>query len=671
MMQKAEAKNRIEKLKKIIEEYRYNYHVLDKSIISEAAADALKHELVQLEQEFPEFLTDDSPTQRVAGKALNKFEKVKHQTRMISLADVFSEEEVQDWVSRNEKSYYNCFDRGFFVDIKMDGLACALKYKNGNFYQAVTRGDGLVGEDVTQNVRTILNIPMKLEFDEKSEKCEEVEVRGEIVLYKEDFEKINQKQVEIGEKKFANPRNLAAGSIRQLDPQVAAKRPLKFVAYDLIKPELATFAEKYEMLRKLKFQTSGEDRVFDDLKSVMNWLDQVEKTRTTLKFNTDGAVIKVNDRIIYDQMGIVGKTPRGAVAFKFPAEEAVTRVLDINLSLGRTGVATPVAVLEPVVVAGSLIKNASLHNADEIERLDVRVGDTVIIYKAGDIIPQIKQVLVELREENTKKFDYEKALKKQFPELKFKRADGEVAYRLENKNTDVLVREIEYFASKPALDIAGLGPQNVILLVKAGLLNSVADLFKLKTAEVAKLPGMGEISAKNLITAIEEKKKPDLVRFLVALGIRHVGTETAVRLVQKFKGFEALAQAKYDELLEISDIGDKVAKSIREYFEDMENQELISELFLLGVEPVYHEALNNKLAGQSFVISGSLVVSGMGRGEAEEKIRRLGGEVGKSVGKSTTVLVAGDKIGKTKITKARELGIRIVDEAEFLRILGE
>ena len=434
-MNKNDAEKRINKLRGLINDYRYHYHVLDESIMSEAAADSLKHELSELEAEFPELITPDSPTQRVAGKALDKFEKVTHEKRMISLADVFSTAEVLDWISRNEKLIPGGKIEEFFTDIKMDGLACSLKYQDGIFVQAVTRGDGLVGEDVTLNVKTIENIPLKIDVDE-------AEIRGEIIIFKKDFEKLK------GD--FANPRNLAAGSIRQLDPKIAASRPLKFIAYDLVKPNLPTHKEAYEMLRKLGFQTSGEDKVWQgtDTKGLFEYIKELDDYRKGLKFNTDGMVIKINNRKIYDDLGIVGKTPRGAVAYKFPAEEATTVIKDIVISIGRTGAATPVALFEPVSLAGTTVKHASLHNADEIARLDARIGDTAIIYKAGDIIPQVKEILTTLRPENTEVFDFEKALKKQYPELEFERPEGEAVYRVKGETSDfILKRAIEYYAS--------------------------------------------------------------------------------------------------------------------------------------------------------------------------------------------------------------------------------
>ena len=664
-MSKVEVEKRILKLRELINDYRYHYHVLDESIMSEAAADSLKHELAQLEAEYPELITPDSPTQRVAGKPLDKFTKVTHEKRMISLADVFSEEEIKDWVARNEKLIPGGKITEFFTDIKMDGLACALKYRDGVFYQAVTRGDGLVGEDVTQNVRTIENVPFKLN------EPGEVEVRGEIVIFKKDFEKLNENQRKNGEPEFANPRNLAAGSIRQLDPKIAASRPLRFIAYDLVTPDSVTWHEAYEKLREMKFQTSGEDRVFlaNQQKELFEYIRNLDEYRKDLPFNTDGMVIKINERAVYDKLGIVGKTPRGAVAFKFPAEESTTVVRDIVISIGRTGAATPVAILDPVEVAGSTVRHASLHNADEIARLDVRIGDTVIIYKAGDIIPQIKEVLTTLRPEDTKSFDYAEALKRQYPDLKFERPAGEVAYRVKGESSDyILKRAVEYYASKSALNIEGLGEKNVAALVDAGLVKSIADLYRLRVRRVAQLERFAELSAKNLVEAIAASKTPRLNKFITALGIRHVGAQTATALARKFKTLENLEIATEDELLAIPDIGEVVAESILAWFNDEENIKLLAEMKELGVAPLAEEIEDLPLTGRSYIVSGTL--ASMGREEAEDKLRVLGAMVTSTVTKGTTALIVGEKPGKSKTDKADKLGIPRLSEAEFLKLIN-
>ncbi|MBQ7040607.1 NAD-dependent DNA ligase LigA [Candidatus Saccharibacteria bacterium] len=660
-MTKTEVEARIKKLREIINDYRYHYHVLDESIMSEAAADSLKHELSKLEEQYPDLITPDSPTQRVAGKPLDKFTKVTHEERMISLADVFSHEEIRDWVERTKKLVPGASFE-YFTDIKMDGLACALHYENGLLVRAVTRGDGLVGEDVTMNVRTIENVPLSISDKEK------VEVRGEIVIFKKDFDELNEKQKKMGEKPFANPRNLAAGSIRQLDPKIAASRPLKFMAYDLVTPNLPTHKEAYEMIRSLGFQTSGEDRVYQTIEKVFDEIERLRDYRKTLRFNTDGMVIKINDRKIYQTLGIVGKTPRGAVAFKFPAEESTTVVKDIVISIGRTGAATPVAILEPVEVAGSTVRHASLHNADEIARLDVRVGDTVIIYKAGDIIPQVKKVLKELRPENTAPFDYEKALKEQYPELEFVRPAGEVVYRVKGEDSDlILKRSLEYYASKPALNIDGLGEKNVVALVDSKLVRSIPDLYRLTVEKVASLERFAELSANNLIVAIESSKTAPLAKFITALGIRHVGAQTAVALANHFKSLENLSRASEEELLTIPDIGKIVAESILAYFADEDNLKMLEDLKSLGISPSFKDTSSLPLAGRSYIISGT--IEGYGREEAEDALRSLGATVTSSVTKTTTALITGDKPGRSKLDKAEKLGIPVLSEADFFALL--
>ncbi len=662
-MNRVEAQERIAKLRELINDYRYHYHVLDESIMSEAAADSLKHELALIEAKFPELITPDSPTQRVAGKPLDKFNKVRHEKRMISLADVFSEEEVRDWICRNEKLIPDGRIAEFFTDIKMDGLACSIKYRDGVFVQAVTRGDGLVGEDVTLNVKTIENVPLKIDENE-------AEVRGEIVIFKKDFEHLNELQRKHGEPELANPRNLAAGSIRQLDPRIAASRPLKFIAYDLVTPETKTWQEAYKMLRTFGFQTSGEDKVFknSEMKQLFHYIEELDEYRKSLKFNTDGMVIKINDRAVYDSLGIVGKTPRGAVAYKFPAEESTTVVRDIVISIGRTGAATPVAILDPVVVAGTTVRHASLHNADEIARLDVRIGDTVIIYKAGDIIPQVKEVLLSLRPEGTKPFDYQEALARQYPDLEFERPGGEVVYRVKGESSDfILKRAIEYYASKPALNIEGLGEKNVVALVDAGLVSSIADLYRLRESEVARLERFGELSAHNLVVAIDGSRRPALAKFITALGIRHVGAQTAVALSREFKSLEALAEATEEQLMNVPDIGKVVAESILAWFSDEDNLQLLADLQELGVEVQNESNGALPLNGKSYIVTGTL--ESMGREEAEDKLRSLGATVTSTVTKNTTALIVGAKPGKSKLDKASKLGIPTISEAEFLKLI--
>lgn len=657
-----DVRERVEKLRDLINDYRYHYHVLDESIMSEAAADSLKHELSQLEEKYPELITPDSPTQRVAGQALDKFQKVAHAERMISLADVFSEAEVAEWLDRIAK--LGAINPELFVDIKMDGLAMALIYEDGLLKQAVTRGDGKVGEDVTMNVRTIQNVPLSIPQKEHTE------VRGEVVIFKADFDKLNEQQRAKGKPEFANPRNLAAGTIRQLDPKIAASRPLKFMGYDMVSPNLPKNSDVYERLEALGFRTSKQQKIYHDLAGAMGFIRHLETARQDLPFGTDGAVIKVNDRKVYQALGIVGKTPRAAVAFKYPAEEVATTVKDIVISIGRTGAATPVAVFDPVQVAGSTVRHASLHNADEIARLDIRIGDTVIIYKAGDIIPQVNRVLTELRPSNSEAYDYEKALAEQYPELEFERPAGEVVYRVKGSNaSEMLKRAIEYYASKPGLNIEGLGEKNVVALIDAGLVGSIADLYTLTAGQVEALDRFAEISAHKLIDNIQASKNPPLARFITAIGIRHIGTQTAIDLAAHFKTLDALRDATESELLEMPGIGKIVAESILAFFADEDNLALLDKLKELGVEPVYQDTSGGRLNGLSFVVTGTL--DSMGRDAAAEKIRALGGEFHSSVVKTTTYLVAGHNTGKSKLEKAAKYGTEVIDEAKFLELLGE
>ena len=657
---------RILKLRELINDYRYHYHVLDQSTMSEAAADSLKHELSQLEATYPDLITQDSPTQRVAGRPLDKFTKVEHVQRMISLADVFSESEIREWVARNYKLVEKTVHFDYFTDIKMDGLAMSLHYENGVLKRAVTRGDGLVGEDVTMNVRTIENVPLKLRGADIPAK---VEVRGEVIIFKADFEALNEAQKQKGEKPYANPRNLAAGSIRQLDPKIAASRPLRFMAYDLVSPDLATHQLAYETLRMFGFQTSNQDQVFSALDEVFAEIKRLGETRANLPFGTDGMVIKINDRSIYRQLGIIGKTPRAAVAFKYPAEESTTKVRDIVIQIGRTGATTPVAIFDPVEVAGSTVRHATLHNADEIKRLDLRIGDTVIVYKAGDIIPQVKEVLVSLREEHTEPFDYEKALRQQYPELDFYRPDGEVVYRVKGLTSElILKRAIEYYASKPSLNIEGLGEKNVEALVDSGLVSSLSDLYRLTPVAVAKLERFAELSANNLVEAIQKSKTPPLAKFIAALGIRHVGIQTASALAAAFGSIEKLAEATEDDLLKIPDIGQIVAESILAYFSDEDNLKQLSELKELGLKPYFEDPNQLPLHGQSYIISGTL--DSMGREEAEDNLRKKGATITSGVVKTTTALIVGAKPGKSKLEKAEKLGIKIITEADFLKLIA-
>lgn len=670
-MTQAPPKERIEKLRELINEYRYHYHVLDESIMSEAAADSLKHELAQLEAQYPELITPDSPTQRVAGSALDKFDKVTHQVPMISLSDVFSRDEVAAWIARMDK-LLGVTPHEFIADVKMDGLACALVYQDGVLVQAVTRGDSRIGENVTMNVRTITNVPLILRNSERFSYLQRgrTEIRGEIVMYKKNFEALNNEREKSGQPLFKNPRNLAAGTIRQLDPRLVANRPLHFVGYDILRDnaeDIETNAVGYQAMSQLGITTSKMTRVLATVDEIMQYADEVEMRREKLAFNSDGLVLKINNRAQFAELGIVGKSPRGAVAYKYAAEEATTIVRDIVISIGRTGAATPVAVFDPVNVAGTTVQHASLHNADEIERLDIRRGDTVIIYKAGDIIPQVQTVLVELRPKNAAKIDYENELKRQYPELEFDRPEGEAVYRVKGATGPLLLkRALEHFASKGALDIDTLGEKNVVALVDAGLVNDLADIYTVSKSDLLELERFADISAGKLVSAIAARKTPALERFVYGLGIRHVGVQTAIDLVNHFGSLSALQHASIDDLRSVDGVGEVVAESITAWFADDDNLTLIDKFTSVGVLP-YFEKKTGKLLGTSFVLTGSL--ESMGRDQAAEKIRALGGTFQTSVGKDTSYLVAGGKVGASKLKKAEQYDIKIISEQEFLALL--
>ena len=602
-------KARADEIKLLLNRYSYEYYTLDKPSVSDAVYDSLMDELKSIESEYPELITVDSPTQRVGNKLLDGFQKVKHERRMVSLNDVFNKSEVEAWIKRTDKLIPG-HRHEFFADIKMDGLACSLIYIDGLLSQAVTRGDSFVGEDVTNNVRTIKNVPLRLREVMGFEKFlnGRTEIRGEIVMLKRDFEELNEKQKALGQPTFANPRNLAAGTIRQLDPSLVASRPLHFRGYDVLRDdakEVPTYNFAYEVLNAVGISCNQQAKVLDNLSDVMKFVDAWDSKRHDLPFNTDGLVIKINDRALYESLGLVGKNPRGAVAYKYAAEQATTIVRDIVISIGRTGAATPVAVFDPVVVAGTTVQHASLHNADEIARLDVRRGDTVVIFKAGDIIPQVESVLKELRPADSKPIDYLAELARQYPELEFVRPEGEAVYRVKGLSGPlILKRSLAHFASKGALDIDTLGEKNVEALVEAGLVNDLADIYRLTKDDLLGLERFAEISAQKLIDAIAAKKQPALERFLLGLGIRHVGAQTAIDLTNHFESVEKLSQATIDELHEVDGVGEIVAESIVAWFADEDNVKLLEKFADLGVTPQFSQK-SDRLANQSFVITGT------------------------------------------------------------------
>ena len=664
-------RNRLDEIKKLLNQYSYEYYVLDQPSVSDAVYDSLMAELKKIEVEHPEWITLDSPTQRVGNKLLDGFQKVRHQRRMVSLNDVFDKSEIEAWIRRTDKLMPGRRHE-FFTDIKMDGLACALIYIDGVLAQAVTRGDSFVGEDVTNNVRTIRNVPLRLREAPGFEQFlrGRTEIRGEIVMLKRDFAELNEKQKTAGQPEFANPRNLAAGTIRQLDPALVAARPLHFRGYDVLRDdesEVPTNSFAYEALTALGITCNRQASVFTNLADVMNFVNYWDEKRHDLPFNTDGLVIKINDRALYDSLGMVGKNPRGAVAYKYAAEEATTIVRDIVISIGRTGAATPVAVFDPVVVAGTTVQHASLHNADEIARLDVRRGDTVVIFKAGDIIPQVENVLKDLRPADSQPIDYPAELKRQYPELEFVRPAGEAVYRAKGLNGPlILKRALAHFASKGALDIDTLGEKNVEALVDAGLVQDLADIYLLKKEQLLELDRFAEISAQKLIDAIAAKKQPALERFLYGLGIRHIGAQTAIDLANHFESIENLSRAMIDDLRQVDGVGEIVAESIVAWFADEDNVKLLEKFTALGVMPQFSKK-SGQLLGQSFVITGTL--QSMGRDAAAEKIRALGGTFQTAVAKDTTYLVAGGKVGASKLKKAEQRGTKIINEQELLDLL--
>ena len=700
-MNKAEARGRVEHLKKIINHHRYLYHVLDKAEISDAALDSLKKELFDIETQFPDLVTPDSPTQRVGGKPLKEFVKVKHTERMTSFNDAFSEDDMREWLERLE-NYLNhplgAQGSGgaplFYCELKIDGLAIELEYENGLFVRGSTRGDGLIGEDVTQNLRTVDAIPLKLLNTEEVEKnlrkegldpkkyklnTHRLVVRGEVFLTKKEFAKINKEQEKKGEKPYANPRNVAAGSIRQLDPKITASRRLDSFQYDIVTDIGQTaHEEEHALLKAFGFKINPNNRPAKDLAAAFSFRDNWEKHREKLDYEIDGIVVITNDNKTFDRGGIIGKAPRAAIAYKFSAREATTVVESIKVQVGRTGALTPVAVMRPVSVGGVTITHASLHNADEIERLGLKIGDTVIVSRAGDVIPQVTKVLHELRTGHERAFKMPDRCPVDGSRVV---RDGAIS-RCSSKTCAAQHREALYhFVSRGAFNIEGLGPKIIDKFLDEGLVSDAADIFTLKKGDVAALERFGERSAENIVREVAEKKKVTLARFLYALGIFHVGEETAVLLAKSFdfphaRGrveikniLKLLEGLSLEDLQRVPDIGPKVAESIHGWFRESRNIKLLERLEKAGVEveaAAPRTAGGGKLAGKTFVLTGSM--ESMSREAAKEKIREQGGNASESVSKETDYVVAGSEPG-SKYEKAKKLGVKIVDEKEFLRML--
>ncbi len=663
-MNEADAKKRITRLVAEIEDHRHAYYTQDDPKLSDEAYDSLVHELESLEAQFPQLKDANSPTQRVGAAPLKAFVSVAHSRPMLSLQDISSDADLEAWTKRTAKLLPPDYRPKYHVDIKMDGLACALVYEDGQLVRGVTRGDGKIGEDVTSNVRTIANVPLKL----RKKVAGTVEVRGEILLYKADFEKLNQARVKQGLPEFMNPRNTAAGTVRQLDPKLVAARPLRFHAYSVYSNQpTKTIHDEYELARELGFAVNRQNKVASSSKEIMEFVEHWAQKRQELPFNTDGLVIKIDDRRVFEDLGSVGKTPRGAVAFKYPPEEATTKLKDIIISIGRTGAATPIALLEPVRIAGTTVQHASLHNADEIERKDIRIGDTVVVHKAGDIIPQVVGVLANLRDGSEKQFDMAKEL--QNHPLKFERLPNEAVWRTKDRqDPHILARNIEHFCSKSALDIEGMGEKNADALVAAKLVSDQADLFKLKASDLLTLDRFADISANKLVDAVANSKEPSLPRFLYGLGIRHVGTQTAIDLSEHFGSLNKLQETSFDELAEIEGVGEVVAHSILEWFADENNQQLLEKFEKQGVKPKTTKKVHGPLEGKAFVVTGTL--SSMQREEAAEKIRALGGTFQTSVGKGTHYLVTGEGTGQNKLDAAEKFGTKKLDEDEFVKLVS-
>ncbi|MEK7465170.1 MAG: NAD-dependent DNA ligase LigA [Patescibacteria group bacterium] len=677
-MDKKTAKERIQKLRKLIEYHRTLYHVFDAPEISDSALDALKNELLELERNYPEFAEFGSPTQTVGGKPLDAFKKVSHEAPMLSLNDAFSETEMQKWRER----LLNYLDvsagaiekNGYYCELKIDGLAIECIYEKGMLVQASTRGDGRIGEDVTQNVHTVSTLPHQLEALGNYPIPEHLVVRGEIYITTKEFEWINREQLKKDLKPYANPRNLVAGSIRQLDPGVAASRRMSSFQYDIVSPlsfSVKTHEEYHKVLASWGFAINPHNRKVGTLKDVFSFRNLWGKKRDSLPYEIDGTVVIINDNEIFRRGGVIGKAPRAAAAYKFSPKEATTMVEEIKVQVGRTGVLTPVAVLQPVEVGGVTITHATLHNADEIERLDVRVGDTVIVSRAGDVIPQVMRVLPELRTGKEKKFRMpDKCPVDGSPVVR----EG-VLYHCSNSHCGARFREhLYHFVGRSVFNIDGLGPNIVDRFLDEGLIVDAADIFVLKEGDIMMLERFGEKSAKNIVEEITKHKKITLSRFLFSLGILHVGEETARLLAKEFsaqsikelqKTYSALSLGRLEN---VKDIGPKVAESIQAWFLDKKNQKFLERLEKVGV--VFKEdarlASEGKWSERTFVLTGSL--ASMSRELAKEKIQAEGGRLSESVSRKTDFVIAGTDPG-SKYEKAKTLGVRILSEKDFLALL--
>ncbi|TSC64570.1 MAG: DNA ligase (NAD+) [Parcubacteria group bacterium Gr01-1014_106] len=658
-MTKAEAQKRIKKLRQEIDHHRYLYHVLDRQEISDAALDSLKHELATREQEYPDLITPDSPTQRVGGEPRKEFVEVQHRVPMRSLEDVFIHEEFIAWGERNRKLLPERAAVSYMCELKIDGLAVTLRYENGLLVRGATRGDGRVGEDVTANLKTIEGIPLRL----RGKAPAVLEVRGEVFMTKKAFDALNARQAKNGDKLYANPRNVAAGSVRQLDPAITASRALRFVAYDIAEGgSLRTHEEVHAQMKKYGFPVDPHATVVPDAAGVQKYHARWERSRDRLPYEIDGIVVLINENAVYARLGHVGKAPRGAIAYKFAARQATTVIEDIRVQVGRTGALTPVAVLTPVPLGGTTVSRATLHNEQDILRKDVRIGDTVIIQRAGDVIPEVVQALPRLRPKDAKPF----RMPARCPicGARVVREEGGAIHRCTNAGCAAQQeRAIRHFASRAAADIDGIGPKLIRKLLEDGMIQDAADLYALNEGEIAALERYAEKSAGNIIASIAQRTRLPLGRFLYALGIRHVGSITAENIAEACGSLEKVQRASAADIAAVDGVGDVVAESVAAYFADKKTDALLKKFQRLGVTVVNPpKSGRGPLHGNIVVVTGS--VPGLSREEAWDTIRRLGGKVSETVGNSTNLVIVGEGAG-SKRQKAEERGIPTMDAEDF------
>lgn len=672
-MSESDLRTRAEELRRQIHLHNYRYHVLDSPLISDAEFDALMRELRAIEEAQPELITPDSPTQRTGGAVAERFEKVHHPAPILSLGNAYSAEEVRAWFERIAKVDRRVLAARFVVEPKLDGLTVVLHYRDGVFTLGATRGDGEFGEDITGNLRTVRSLPLRIPVEPINLKQPgRLVVRGEAIITRADFEQMNRRLREAGERTYVNPRNTAAGSLRQLDPALTASRPISLVCYAIIDSDGDVPTTQWETLghlRRLGFPVSQEATRCRDLDEALQLVAEWEKKRSSLPYDADGMVIKIDDLRLAADLGFVGKDPRGAIAYKFPAQEVTTRLLDIGVNVGRTGVITPYAALEPVEVSGVTVRQATLHNFDYIEEKDIRVGDRVLVKRAGEVIPYVIGPIVEARTGEEKAYRPPKAC----PSCgeKLERVEGEVAvYCFNSACPAQLVRNLEHFVSRPAMDIVGFGIRLAEQVVGAGLVSDVADLYSLRREDLLTLEGFADKKADNLLQAIAASRQRPLARLILALGIRGVGEVVASDLADHFGDLEALSGASLEELQEIEGIGPSIASAIREWFARSRNRRLLQKLKRAGVWPTRERApappARQTLSGLTFALTGALPT--MSREQAKALILEHGGRVSESVGRSTSYVVAGEAPG-SKLRRANELGIPVLDEAGLLSLI--